>query len=169
MNRSIQSLARALVRLTESAAAVLVFALVVVNLLQVVFRYVVASPLGWTEEFMRYAVVWVVFLASGAVLYRGEHMTIDILADFIPASWRRAQYILILVCVGAFCFILVWFGWPLAIRNATQVSPSARIPMIIPYSAVVVGGLLTLFKAFALALLPPGTPPMGKEGGGSDR
>src|SRR5690606_19149470 len=114
--------------LTESVSALLLGAIVVINLLQVLFRYVIGAPLGWTEEVMRYSVVWLTFLASVAALHRGEHMVIDVLGTALPRRLRRPVYLLVLLCIAAFCWILVAEGFPLALRNAAQFSPSARIP-----------------------------------------
>jgi TRAP-type C4-dicarboxylate transport system permease small subunit len=140
---------------TEGIGAVLMGAIVVLNLVQVFFRYVVASPLGWTEEAMRYSVVWMTFLVAGAVLFRGEQMSLDLFGGVLSPRLRRIQSILILLAISAFCLLLVVYGWPLAMRNASQQSPSAQIPMIIPYMSVVVGGALTLTKAICLLVAAP--------------
>lgn len=140
-------------RLTESLAGLLLGAIVIINVLQVVFRYVIGAPLGWTEEVMRYAVVWVTFLAATAAVHRGEHMVIDVLGPALPALLQRLLYIVVLLCVAAFCWVLVSEGFPLALRNAVQRSPSARIPMIIPYVSVAVGGLLILVQIVCLLVL----------------
>ncbi|HLT02966.1 MAG TPA: TRAP transporter small permease [Geminicoccaceae bacterium] len=139
--------------LTESVSALLLGAIVVINLLQVLFRYVIGAPLGWTEEVMRYSVVWLTFLASVAALHRGEHMVIDVLGTALPRRLRRLVYLLVLLCIAAFCWILVAEGFPLALRNAAQFSPSARIPMILPYGSVAVGGVLLLIQIACLLVL----------------
>jgi len=150
-------------RVTERVAAALMLGLVVVNFLQVLFRYVVGQPLGWTEEFMRYCLVWTVFLASGAALWRHEHMTIDVLGAFLPKRYLRVQRLFVASCIIVFCVILVWYGWPLALRNAHQVSPVAQIPMIIPYGAVVAGGVLILVNAVALMFARDPAPQQNPE------
>ena len=38
--------------------------IVVVGFAQVVFRYVLESPLSWSEELVRYVFVWSVFLTA---------------------------------------------------------------------------------------------------------
>jgi TRAP-type C4-dicarboxylate transport system permease small subunit len=140
-------------RVTESVAALLLGAIVVINVMQVLFRYVIGAPLGWTEEVMRYAVVWVTFLAATAAVHRGEHMVIDVLGPALPALLRRLLYIVVLLCIAAFCWVLISEGFPLALRNAAQRSPSARIPMIIPYISVAVGGVLILVQVLCLLVL----------------
>ena len=44
-------------------------------------------------------------------------------------------------------------GHGLAWRNAAQTSPSAEIPMIVPYVSVAVGGLLILVQVACLLVL----------------
>lgn len=156
MKSSIYELARNLTQVCESVCAVLLFGIVVFNLLQVFFRYVVNDPLGWTEEYMRYTVAWMVFLGANAALFRGEHMVIDLFPKNMSPLFFRVKHIAVLLCVGAFCFILVWKGIPLSIRNAKQVSPTAQVPMIVPYISVGIGGLFMLVNTFCLMVLPPG-------------
>lgn len=146
-------LAEGLSRLTEGISALLLAAVVLINVAQVVFRYLIGAPLGWTEEVMRYSVVWLTFLASAAALHRGEHMVINVLGHILPPAARRALYILTLLAIAAFCWVLIVEGFPLAWRNAAQTSPSAQIPMIVPYISVAVGGVLMLVQAACLAVL----------------
>lgn len=144
-----------LTRITESIGALLMLSIVVMNALQVFFRYVLVDPLGWTEEAMRYTVVWMTFLVAGAVLYGGEQLSIDMLGGVLSPRLRRIQSILVLLLISLFCLVLVVYGWPQAIRNIKQVSPVAQIPMIIPYVSVVVGGALMLVKAVCLMIADP--------------
>ena len=97
---------------TESIGALLLLGIVIINFLQVFYRYVLFDPLGWTEETMRYSVVWITFLLAGAVLFRGEHMIIDIFGNILPLWLRRLQGIIVLLCISAFCGVLVFYGWP---------------------------------------------------------
>jgi TRAP-type C4-dicarboxylate transport system permease small subunit len=80
-------------------------------------------------------------------------MVIDVLGPALPALLQRLVYIVVLLCIAAFCWVLVTEGFPLAMRNAVQRSPSARIPMIIPYISVAVGGLLILVQVFCILVL----------------
>lgn len=141
---------------TESIAAVLLALIVVANFLAVFYRYVLFDPIGWTEEGMRYAVVWATFLASSAALYRGEHMVLDLFGGFAMAWLRWALHLFVLVCVGTFCVVVIWYAWPLALRNWRQVSPTMNIQMFWPYASVAVGFTLMLFKTFVLLVSPPG-------------
>lgn len=145
-----------LTRLTEGAAALLLLAVVVINLIGVFFRFVVVDPIGWTEEGMRYAVVWATFLAASAALWRGEHMVLNVLGAVPSALVRRAAHIMALLAIVTFCAVISWEGYQLAWRNWGQVSPVMQLPMLVPYIAVSVGCTLMGLKALVLLFLPIG-------------
>lgn len=138
----------------EVTAALLLIAVIVMNLAQVFFRYVLVDPLSWSEETMRYATTWMVMLAGSAALFRNEHMAIDLLGQGAPAWMKRARRIAVLGCIAAFCVLLMWQGIPAAIKNFRQVSPSVRIPMTFPYLAIPVGAALMFVKSLLLMFLP---------------
>jgi len=127
----------------DSAAALLLFT-VIANAVAVLFRYVVGQPLIWTEEVQRYLMIWVAFLGSVACLGRGEHMGIDLVTAWLPAAAGKLLRIVLLGLTLGFCGVLVVKGIPLALGNAAQLSPAARIPMTYPYLAVGIGGALML-------------------------
>lgn len=144
-----------LTRAAEGIGGALMLAIVIVNLLQVFFRYVLVDPLGWAEEAMRYSVAWMTFLVAGAVLFRGEQLSIDMFGGLLPASVRRVQSIVVLLLIAGICLLLVVQGWPQAVRNIHQLSPSAQIPMVVPYASVVVGGAIMFLKAICLLVAGP--------------
>jgi TRAP-type C4-dicarboxylate transport system permease small subunit len=143
-----------LANMTEIVAAALLVAVIVMNLAQVFFRYALVDPLSWSEETMRYSTAWMVMLAGSSALFRGEHMVISLFDNVQSPKIRNFVRLLVLACIGAFCVLLMWEGFPAAIDNMRQVSPATRIPMTIPYMAVPVGATLMLIKVLCLMVLP---------------
>ena len=156
MRSGIVRLALWLTWLAEGAGAVLLFAVIAINMVGVFFRFVMNDPIGWTEEIMRYLVIWATFLAASAALFRGEHMTINVF-EKLPVRWlRRAIHVAALLCVGVMCVVMIWQGYPLAVKNAGQLSPTMQILMMWPYLAIPVAGTLMLLKVVALIIMPEG-------------
>lgn len=143
-----------LANMTEIVAAILLIAVVLMNLAQVFFRYVLVDPLSWSEETMRYSTTWMVMLAGSSALFRGEHMVISLFDNIQYPKIRNFFRLLVLACIGGFCILLMWEGFPAAIDNMRQVSPATRIPMMIPYMAIPVGATLMLIKVLCLMILP---------------
>jgi len=150
----------------DRIAALLLIAVVAMNVGQIVFRYVFVDPLSWSEESMRYATVWMVLLAGSSALFRGEHMEIGILANVRSKGVRTVFRLLSLACIAVFCGVLIWQGFRAAIQNIEQLSPAMEIQMAIPYLAVPVGATLMLVKVLCLMVLPEGAyaAELNKEG-----
>lgn len=158
MQGGVTALLRGVVWLTEAVAAVLIAFIVFCNAAQIFCRYVWMSPLSWTDEAMRYAMVWVAFLAGSALVFRQEHMALNII-DAVRSravAWLLRAFVLVMIL--GFAILLVLYGWPLAMRNARQLSPSAQIPLVYAYVAVPVGGVLMALYAAWLLISPKSAP-----------
>jgi len=82
-------LLRRLERGAELIAALMFAAMFAAFLIQIVTRYVLDSPAGWTLEFCTLAYVWIVFFASAFVVRAREHITFDLLYHAAPPGRRR--------------------------------------------------------------------------------
>ena len=157
MQRKIIKFTLTLARATEAIAACLLVAVILMNLAQVFFRYVLVDPISWTEETMRYSTTWMVMLAAAPAFLRREHMEISLFDGVKSPRVRRVVNLVMHACVAGFCLLLIWEGFPAAIDNMRQVSPAVRIPMTIPYLAIPVGATLILINTVAMMLLPEDT------------
>ncbi len=82
-------LSRHLKRGAELIAALMFAAMFTAFLIQIVTRYVLDNPAGWTLEFCTLAYVWIVFFTSAFVLRDRDHIAFDLLYHAAPAGRRR--------------------------------------------------------------------------------
>ena len=75
---------RALLTIAKASVVVISLVMVTVTLAQVIFRYVIAAPLPWSEELARYCFVWIVFLGGAIGLSRGIHLGVDLFVNMLP-------------------------------------------------------------------------------------
>ena len=68
----------ALLAVAKASVIVISVVMILVTLAQVVFRYLIAAPLPWSEEMARYCFVWIVFLGGAIGLARGIHLGVDL-------------------------------------------------------------------------------------------
>lgn len=156
MQQNLIKLALTLARVTEAIAGCLLVAVILMNLAQVFFRYVLVDPISWTEETMRYSTTWMVMLAAAPAFLLREHMEISLFDGVKSPLIRQGVNLIMHACVAGFCLLLIWQGFPAAIDNMRQVSPAVRIPMTIPYLAIPVGATLILINSVCMMLLPEG-------------
>lgn len=135
-----------LTRTTETLATLLLIVVTALNLTQVIGRYAFSIGFSWTEELMRYLMIWLMMLGSVAAIYRVEHMGVETLESMV--SSRRAPLVrsALYSIGGIFVVVVLIYGWPLAMRNGAQVAPASGIPMIYPYMALPVGAFLILVQ-----------------------
>lgn len=147
-------IAHLLRRWTEALAGVLLIAVVVINVTQIFYRYILIDPLSWAQEAMRYATIWMVMLASAPALLRNEHMAMSLLDGTRSPTLRRLGRLVVHLCVAGLCVALIIWGWPVALENLRQLSPAIRLPMTVPYLAIPVGAALLLINTLCLLVLP---------------
>ena len=92
-------------RLANVVAVALMATMFVSFLLQIFFRYVLDSPLGWTEEVTVLCWVWVVLWCAALVLSDSEEIRFDIVYTLVPPGVRRAFTVFSSV---AFVALLLW-------------------------------------------------------------
>ncbi|MGP9791661.1 TRAP transporter small permease [Roseinatronobacter sp. NSM] len=146
MTRIATLAARVLAMSTEIIAGLLLIAVTVLNLTQVGGRYFFSTGFSWTEEVMRYSMIWLMMLGSVACIFRLEHMGIEVLEGLVRPNLVRFVKSALYSVAAIFCVVILYYGWPLALRNAAQTAPASGIPMIIPYAALPVGAALMLVQ-----------------------
>lgn len=140
------NLARILARSTETIASILLILVTALNLTQVAGRYFFNTGFSWTEEAMRYGMIWLMMMGSIACIFRAEHMGIEMLENLAGAKNARYVKSALYSVASIFCIIVVYYGWPLALRNSAQFAPASGLPMIIPYLALPIGAALMIVQ-----------------------
>lgn len=119
----------------------------------VVLRYVFNYAFPWTEEVVRYSIVWLVFLGGSIAARRGAHIAMDIVVVYLPP---RAKLFFMGVATALTCLftlIMTYYGILLtwSIWSYNQLSPAAEIPMAIPFAAIPVGCALMSIRFLVAA------------------
>jgi TRAP-type C4-dicarboxylate transport system permease small subunit len=141
-----------LVAAAESLAAVLLIGIVALNLAAVFQRYVMLDAISWSEEAMRYASIWVTFLAACGASLHDEHMSLTLLSDSSPPWLRRLLGTVNHLLAAGFAAMVLWQGVNYCLRSGMQTAASSGLPMIWAYGSLAVGGALLLVVEIAKAV-----------------
>ncbi len=134
-----------LLGLVNRAFEILIFILflliVIVGGMQVFNRFILNHSLSWSEEFMVYANIWVVFLAVPVAYNRGAHVGMNLFVKGLPP---KAQLVLTLTMdilwVGLAIAIVVYTSVVMGVASK-QTSPALGLRMDRAYLSLVVGGV----------------------------
>ena len=135
----------ALLGLAKASIIVISVVMICVTLAQVIFRYVIAAPLPWSEELARYCFVWIVFLGGAVGLARGIHLGVDLFVNMLPRSAQRGMDILTSALIGAFAATVINASFPVLNMNMFQRSPALGVQMSWIYIAIPISMALILF------------------------
>ena len=108
----------------------------------VVYRYILNSPLTWTEELASLLFAWVTFVGAYVGFRSRSHISIDTLVIFLPATVRRGLARVVDVCVLALMAVLFWQGISLTMTTWSLEFPAMEISRGYLYLAIPVGAAL---------------------------
>jgi C4-dicarboxylate transporter DctQ subunit len=148
-------LVRVVARIEDVSVGIILLLATYVLFQGVVLRYVFNYAFTWTEEIVRYSVVWLVFLGGSIAARRGAHIVMDIVVVYLPPQAKRAVAAVATAIACAFTLIMTYYGASLtwSIWSFNQRSPAAEIPMAIPFAAIPVGCALMTMRFFAALLV----------------
>ena len=113
--------------LVEIPAALLVVAEIVILFAGVVSRYVLHSPLIWSDELASILFLWLAMLGAAVAFRRAEHMRMTaIVASARPAM--RAYLDMVATCAAlAFLLMIVWPSYEYAYEESFITTPALQI------------------------------------------
>ncbi len=109
----------------------------------VVFRYVLQSSIFWGDEFLRYVMVWLVFLGAALAARRRALITVDIFTQPMPRRMRERVAGSVAVVSAAFLIYVAVVSMQLVQRSAGTVSASMGLSMERMYLVFPIGLGLT--------------------------
>ena len=139
-----RSVATFLRRRAEDVAVLLLSAMFAAFIVQVVFRYVVGQPLGWTLEACLVTWLWTVFWGGAFLVRDADHVRFDILYLAAGARLRRVYAGVAALALAALFAVSLPRVWDYVSFMAIERTSLLRIPM---------DWLFSIYVVFALAVV----------------
>ncbi len=108
---------RAFDRLLDLLATTGFAVMLVVTLLQVIFRYVLTLPLAWTEEAARVLFVLTMFFGIAIAIREREHVVVDFLFNRLPLRLRLMAGLVFEMVIVLLLAVIARGTYVLAVRN----------------------------------------------------
>ncbi|NRD23085.1 TRAP transporter small permease [Winogradskyella litoriviva] len=127
---------------------IVIFALLVLDVLfQVFSRYLLGTSFTWTEEFARFALIWMTILGAAYLNGSQEHLSMDFLYQKFSKSNKIKVSILIEVLIFLFALIVMVIGGLNLVYTTLhleQLSGTLRIPLGYVYAIMPFSGFLIM-------------------------
>ena len=129
---------------------VTIFALLVVDVVwQVISRYLVGKSSSFTEEFARFALIWLTVLGAAYINGQKEgHLSMDFLLSKLSKSKRHGRQKVIQVIMAIFALIIMVIGGGNLVYTTLslgQISSALNVPLGYVYSIVPICGMIIIF------------------------
>lgn len=129
-------------KLGMGISAIVVF---VLTFAQVVCRYVLKSPLAWSQDILRLAFTYMVFWGAAWCVKTHDHLNVDVFLTALPAKLRRLIELIINLGLCGFFVFLIIFGYKFAQSGLTQKTSYLPIPMMLYYASIPSAAVLMLY------------------------
>ncbi len=131
----------------EIPAALLVVAEIAVLLAGVVSRYLLHSPIVWSDELASILFLWLAMLGSAVALRRGEHMRMTAVVGMCSPGTRAFLDVVAIAAPLAFLLMIVGPAMEFAEEEAFITTPALEITNSWRAAALPVGSVLMLVIA----------------------
>ena len=133
---------RILEHMVNRIATVLFSVIFITMLLQIFFRYMLDSPLVWTEELCRYLFIWTCFLGWTIALRRKSHIRISYFIELLPYSLGKMVTFVFQLLIFVFLIQLLRYGIAMTARSfsvptITLFFSWAYVYLAVPLSAAI--------------------------------
>ena len=135
MREKLFALRSFMTKTTGYIAAALLFTMCSLVLYQVFTRYVLNNPSDFTEELVRYMLIWTGFIGATSAFGSREHMALVLLLEKLnPLNRNRLQAVIDIIILALAVLVLLMGGIQNAIRSMNAMSPLLEISRGVVYA-----------------------------------
>jgi TRAP-type C4-dicarboxylate transport system permease small subunit len=148
--------------------AITVFALLtIVVSLQVASRFLLHTPMIWSEELARFLFFWVVLLGAAMSVRNRRHFVVDVTGgrrDRLTPRIRMFVDVIPELAIVGFCLLLLVQGILYTETGLLRTATNSRINMALVYAAIPVFAALSLIYATANLVADRAAARLGEPG-----
>ena len=130
--------------IVEWIAAAMVVALAAIVFLQVFNRFVLKTPLAWSEDLAMLLFQWVAFLGAAIGVKRMRHFGIELVVKELPEKIHRKIEAIVPILMGIVALTMITEGIRLIGFNKNRIYSSMDLSYIWAYLPIPVSGCLMI-------------------------
>lgn len=111
---------------------------------QVFCRYVLGSPLNWTEQTCRFMFIWMMMLGAAIVFYRDGAMAFDMLLHTFPKKLQFVLEAIIKLLIIGFSAYYGYQAFVLASSVVGRLTSGVRVPLTLMYGSMIISNVFVV-------------------------
>ncbi len=137
-------------KIIEAVLAILIATSLFDLLFQIAYRFIiikfVALHASFTEEYARYAMIWIAYLGIAVCFKEGTMPTLNLLTDAFKGKAKYVLYAITRILMLMFLYVGIRYGFAQVLNMLNYRSPVMYIPGVFLYSAPFLACVLLLFE-----------------------
>ncbi len=126
-------------------AAILLTIMTFLVLYQVFTRYVLNNPAAFTEELVRYFLIWTGFIGAAYAFSTRQHMSLGLVRDKLAPGKKKVLMIAIDGLILLFALLVITIGgYKLAMSATREFSALLGIPRSLVYAIAPISGIFII-------------------------
>ena len=117
---------------------------------QVIYRFIIVKfvtiPSVFTEEFARYALIWVTYLAVAGCYRAGSMASVNLIYDKLSKTPKLVLFYITRAIVLFFLYYAIFYGYKSILNNLNYKSPMIHLPGVYIYTAPFIGCCFMAFE-----------------------
>ena len=143
--RLIEKINNILIRINEFIAQFFLFLIMSIGVLQVFCRYCLNSSLTWSEETMRYMLLWLIFTTLPIAAKSEKHISLNIILEHVSPKIKKWMEIVINLIEIIVIVILATHSIEVVALGKLLKGSSINIQMSYVYIIVPISLIITVF------------------------
>ena len=132
-------------KILEKILGLMVAAMVLGCFWQVFTRFVMNNPSKYTEEFLRYMLIWTTMIGVPYAYGKNRHLSINLMTKSFSEKGKLLVNVFTeLLVLALSAFVMIAGGWMVMMNSAGQISPAMHMPMEMYYAGIPISGVLML-------------------------
>ena len=149
MKEILTTIKKVLAKLLAGIATILLSVMTILVLYQVFTRYILNSPAAFTEELVRYFLIWTGFIGAAYAFLTRQHMSLVLILDNLTPAKRRMLMAIIDILILVFAiFVITIGGFKLAMSARKVYSALLGIPRSLVYAMAPISGIFIIIAQF---------------------
>lgn len=145
MAKTLGTIKKYMNKVLAACCAVLLTFMTFLVLWQVFTRYVLNSPAAFTEELVKYSLIWTGFIGAAYAFFTRQHMCLVLVRDSLNPAGQRILMTLVDLLILLFAlFVITIGGFKLALSAEKVYSALLGIPRSLVYAMAPVSGLFMI-------------------------
>ena len=127
--------------------SIVMVVLLVFGTWQVFTRWVLNNPSTFTDELLRYMLIWAGMIGAAYCFFHNKHIKLTLITDKLSGTPLMILNVISEIVVVAFVvYVYIYGGFQLAVQNTTQLTAVLRLPMSLIYGCLPVSGVFVLLS-----------------------